>query len=80
MAKEKTSNDDIRRLFPGEILTDFQIEFSRHYVDTGKGMKSVRLAGYALSTAGAQSAASNRLLKNWKIKKLVELIRKSEVV
>jgi len=76
---ESTSYDDIRRLFPGEILTDSQIDFSRRYHATGVGMRSIREAGYAFSTPGAQSAASNRLLKNPKIKRHLEMFREGQV-
>lgn len=76
---DQTSYDDIRRIFPGQVLTDGQIEFARRYHATGVGMRSVREAGYAYTTAGAQSAASNRLLKNAKIKKLIGLFKDGDI-
>mgnify|MGYP001810075987 CR=1 FL=1 len=76
---EQTSHDDIRRLFPGEVLTDLQIGFARAYNISGVGMRSIREAGYELTTAGAQSAASNRLLKNPKVKRLLTLLKDGDI-
>lgn len=72
---EPSTYDDVRRLFPGQVLSDSQIEFARRYNVTGIGMRSIREANYAFSTPGAQSAASNRLLKNPKIKRLLQLFK-----
>ena len=76
---DNTPNDDIRRLFPGKVLTDIQIDFARRYHVHGVGMRAVREANYALSTPGAQSAAANRLLKNPKIRSLLSLLKDGQI-
>lgn len=51
-----------------------QENFCLHYAKTGNATESYKIAGYQAKTEGAAYAASNRLLKNVKVKaRLAEL-------
>ena len=53
-----------------------QENFCLHYAKTGNATESYKVAGYQAKTEGAAYAASNRLLKNVKVKARLEELAK----
>lgn len=56
-------------------ITDSQYKFLTKYLEHGNGMRAVREAGFQHTTAGSQSSAAYRLLKQEKIKKALGILK-----